>query len=216
MTKALSTKEFKKAALNKDTIVVDTREKLIFSQAFIPGSVFIGLENEKFAEWAKMVITPHTNILIVADIGKESVALQQLTDAGFVVSGFLNGGFDEWKNDGEPVDMVIDIEADEFAMDIPFDEKMVILDVRTEDEYNKAHVAEAVNIPLDQLVDSAISSNLEEEDNHYVYCGGGYRSLIAASLLKKEGLHNVRNILGGFSTIKKEEKIPIEKAASKE
>lgn len=211
MIQALSTEDFKKAAAVEDTTVVDTRNKLDFSAGFISGSIFIGLENEKFVEWAKMVLPANAHILIVAEDGKEQIAAEKFSNAGFSVDGYLKGGFDEWKNAEEPIDMVIDIEADEFAMDIPFDEKMVIIDVRTEDEYNKAHVEESVNIPLDQIVDSAISSNLEEEENHYIYCGGGYRSLIAASILKKQGLHNLRNILGGFDAIEKVEKIPIEK-----
>ena len=84
-----------------------------------------------------MVLPANAHILIVAEDGKEQIAAEKFSNAGFSVDGYLKGGFDEWKNAEEPIDMVIDIEADEFAMDIPFDEKMVIIDVRTEDEYNK-------------------------------------------------------------------------------
>lgn len=209
--KPFTTEDFKNFIINENVTVVDTRDALDFSDGYIPGSVFIGLQNEKFAEWAKLVLPNQLNILIVAEKGKEETAGEKLTEAGFNVIGYLKYDIKEWKKLGEEIDMVINVEADEFAMDIPFDEKMVIIDVRTEEEYNKAHVKNAVNIPLDQITDTAVSSNLEEEDNHYIYCGSGYRSLIASSILKKQGMHNLRNISGGFDEIKSIDKIPLEK-----
>ena len=209
--KSLTTEEFKNYLINENVTVVDTREASVFSDGYIPGSVFIGLQNEKFSDWAKMVLPHQSATIIVAENGKEEIAAQKLSDAGFEVTGYISDGINKWKNAGEEFDMVINIEADELAMDIPFDEKMVIIDVRTEEEYNKTHVKNAVNIPLDQISDTAVSSNLEEEDNHYIYCGSGYRSLIASSILKKQGMHNLRNILGGFDAIEKIEKIPLEK-----
>lgn len=209
--RSLTTEEFKNYVINENVTVVDTRDASVFSDSYIPDSVFVGLQNDKFSDWAKMVLPHQSAIIIVADKGKEEIAAQKLLDVGFEITGYISGGIDEWKNAGEHVDMVINIEADEFAMDIPFEKNMVIIDVRTEEEYNKAHVKDAVNIPLDQIPDTAVSSNLEEEDNHYIYCGSGYRSVIASSILKKQGMHNLKNILGGFDAIKKIDKIPLVK-----
>ena len=87
-------------------------------------------------------------------------------------------------------------------MDINFDEKLVVVDVRKETEYGDGHLKEAINIPLNDLTDVGNMADFEETDNIYVHCAGGYRSVIAASLIKKQGIHNLRNILGGWGAIK--------------
>jgi rhodanese-related sulfurtransferase len=107
--------------------------------------------------------------------------------------------------------MIIDVEPDELIMDIPHDKNLVVLDVRRETEFANGHLKDAVNMPLNTLSDPGILSDLEEDQNLYVHCAGGYRSVIAASLLKRQGIHNLRNVLGGFSRIKKEEKAEIVK-----
>lgn len=195
---------------NPNAVLVDTRSKDSFSSGFIPGSIFIGLENKDFEKWATAVLEPQNEIILIAEKETDArEAFENLTNSGFKVLGFLSGGFKLWKENNFPIDMVINIDVDEFAMDIPFDPKMVILDVRGEEEFEESHVKDAINIPLDQLKEKEIIANFEEEDNHYIYCGGGYRSLIASSLFKKEGFHNLRNILEGFSGIKKMESIPL-------
>jgi rhodanese-related sulfurtransferase len=110
--------------------------------------------------------------------------------------------------------MVINIDADELAMDLPYDEKLVVLDVRKEAEFADGHVKAAKNIPLEWMKDPGSLAELEESDNLYVHCGSGYRSLIAASLLKKQGFHNLRNVSGGWNAIRKEKNIRTEKEAS--
>jgi hydroxyacylglutathione hydrolase len=110
--------------------------------------------------------------------------------------------------------MIIDVEADELAMDIPFDDRLVVLDVRREVEFADGHVRGAVNIPLSDLADPANMANLEEDQNIYLHCGGGYRSIIAASLLKRQGIHNLRNVAGGWSKIKDEPRIEIDREKS--
>ena len=110
--------------------------------------------------------------------------------------------------------MVIDIEPDELAMDIPFDDKLVIMDVRREPEFADGHVRDAINIPLDEMTDPASMANIEDDHNVYVHCAGGYRSVIASSLLKRQGIHNLRNVVGGWDKIKEQKKITIDKEKS--
>jgi rhodanese-related sulfurtransferase len=112
-----------------------------------------------------------------------------------------------WVAAGEPIDLIIDVEADELAMDIPFDENLVVLDVRKPAEFADGHVKDARNIPLDELIDPAAMAQIEDEQNVYVHCAGGYRSVIAASLLKRQGIHNLRNVVGGWARIKEQENI---------
>jgi rhodanese-related sulfurtransferase len=105
--------------------------------------------------------------------------------------------------------MIIDIEPDELAMDIPHDTKLEIIDVRKPGEFNTAHVKGAVNVPVDTLIDPVTIAQINEDNNLYIQCAGGYRSVIAASLLKRQGYHNLRNVLGGFAKIKGVKNIPI-------
>ncbi|MGZ5134242.1 MAG: rhodanese-like domain-containing protein, partial [Flavitalea sp.] len=128
--------------------------------------------------------------------------------------GYLEGGFDAWRKAREPIDMIIDIEPDELAMDIPFDDRLVVIDVRREPEFADGHVRGAINIPLDEMTDPASMANIEDDHNVYVHCAGGYRSVIAASLLKRQGIHNLRNVLGGWDKIKEQQKIAIDKEKS--
>jgi rhodanese-related sulfurtransferase len=110
--------------------------------------------------------------------------------------------------------MIINIAPDELAMDIPFDKKLVVVDVRRETEFAEGHVTDAMNIPLETLTDPASMTNLEDSQNLYLHCAGGYRSVIAASLLKRQGLHNLYNIEGGYNKIKEQKNISTEKETS--
>ena len=206
----LNTQQVKKAQ-DEGAIIVDTRKADDFTQGFIPGSVFIGLEG-RFAEWAGSILPFDKPLILVTDEGKERETIIRLARVGFSkVSGYVSGGFEAWKKAGEEIDLVIDVEADELAMDLPFDENIVVLDVRKPTEYANGHVKDALNIPLDDMKDPALLADFEETQNIYVHCAGGYRSVIAASLLKKEGIHNIRNVLGGWNKIKEQDKIKQEK-----
>ncbi|MGV3765365.1 MAG: MBL fold metallo-hydrolase [Chitinophagaceae bacterium] len=197
-----------------DAIILDTRPGGVFMDGFVPGSIFIGLEG-RFAEWAGSLLPFHQPLIIVAEAGKEEESVLRLARVGFdQFLGFLKGGFEAWRDAGNTVDMVINIEADEFAMDIPFDENMVVMDVRKEMEYADGHVKDAVNVPLDTMMDLATLAQVEENDNVYLHCASGYRSVIAASLMKRQGIHNIRNIAGGYKAIKEQEKIEIVKDSS--
>ncbi|MCM5527419.1 rhodanese-like domain-containing protein [Parasegetibacter sp. NRK P23] len=197
-----------------DAIILDTRPGGVFMEGFVPGSIFIGLEG-RFAEWAGSLLPFHQPLIIVAEAGKEEESVLRLARVGFdQFLGYLKGGFEAWRDAGNTVDMVINIEADEFAMDIPFDENMVVMDVRKEMEYADGHVKDAVNVPLDTMMDLATLAQVEENDNVYLHCASGYRSVIAASLMKRQGIHNIRNIAGGYKAIKEQEKIEIVKDSS--
>lgn len=110
--------------------------------------------------------------------------------------------------------MIINIEADELAMDIPHDDHLVVVDVRRETEFADGHVKGAKNIPLNEMTDVATIADFEDNQNLYIHCAGGYRSVIASSLIKRQGVHNLRNVTGGWAKIKDEKGITIEKDAS--
>jgi glyoxylase-like metal-dependent hydrolase (beta-lactamase superfamily II)/rhodanese-related sulfurtransferase len=211
--KALSIEEIK-TEMEKDTILVDTRQPDEFTQGFIPGSINIGLDG-RFAEWAGSLLPFDKPILLITEKDKEKETLVRLARVGFSnMIGYADGGFEAWKNAGEEIDVIIDVEADELAMDLPFDEKLVVLDVRKPVEYAEGHVKDAINLPLAELNDPLNMAIIEDDQNVYINCGSGYRSVIAASLFKRQGIHNVRNIVGGWDEIKKQKDIEVEKDSS--
>lgn len=202
----LSVSEFK-SRISDDLIILDTRRGDEFTQGFIPGSVFIGLEG-RFAEWAGSLLPFDKRMLLVTEAGKERETVIRLARVGFSkIEGYLQGGFDAWQKAGEKTDMIVNVEADELAMDLPFDDRLLVVDVRRETEFADGHVRDAVNIPLSEMTDPGSMANIDDHHNLYVHCAGGYRSVIAASLLKRQGIHNLRNVLGGWGTIKEQEKI---------
>lgn len=207
----LSVAAFKDKADEENAIILDTRPGAEFTEGYIPDAIFIGLEG-RFAEWAGNLLPFKRPLLLVTPPGKERETLIRLARVGFsMFEGYLEGGIEAWKAAGEPTDMVITVEADELAMDLPFDERLVVVDVRKEAEFADGHVKDAVNIPLANLTDPGSMSAIQDDDNLYIHCASGYRSIIAASLLKRQGIHNLRNILGGWKAIKEEEKIPTDK-----
>lgn len=208
----LSIADFKEKAANDQTIILDTRISGNFTQGFIPDSISIGLDG-RFAEWAGSLLPFDKTMILVTDPGKEKETIVRLARVGFdKMEGYLDGGYDAWTAAGEKHDMVVDVEADELAMDIPFDPNLLIIDVRKEAEYADGHVKQALNIPLNNLTDPGNMADLDEKQNIYVHCAGGYRSVIACSLIKREGFHNIRNVVGGFGKIKElPDKFEIEK-----
>ncbi len=200
--------------INQQVIVLDTRPASEFTNGFIPDSIFIGLEG-RFAEWAGSLLPFSAPMAIITEPGKEKETIIRLARVGFdKVQGFLEGGFDAWKNASKPIDMLIDVEADELMMDIPHDDKLMVVDVRRPTEFADGHLKQAVNIPLSDMIDPAMLANLEENQNIYLHCAGGYRSVIAASLIKRQGIHNIRNILGGWGKIKEQENVEVVKEGS--
>ena len=203
-----------KTRLKAEVILVDTRNSNVFAQGFVPGSISIGLEG-RFAEWAGSLLPFDKPMLLVTEAGQEKESVVRLSRVGLSkFEGYLEGGFEAWQKAGEPIDMIIEVEADELAMDIPFDDRVVVVDVRKEVEFADGHVKGAVNVPLGYLTDPGSMANLNDNDNLYVHCGSGYRSIIAISLMKRQGFHNLRNVAGGWDKIKEEATIETEKDVS--
>jgi len=210
----LGLQAFQQLAQDDSAIVLDTRKSALFVEGFIPGAISIGLDG-RFAEWAGSLLPFDKTILLVTTPGEEKESVVRLARVGFSkMKGYLDGSFSAWQQAGLPIDMVIDVEADELAMDIPFDENLLVVDVRRETEFADGHVKGALNLPLNDLVDPGSMASLDEHFNIYLHCGGGYRSIIAASLIKRQGIHNIRNVVGGWSRIKDQKGIEIEKENS--
>lgn len=204
----LSVEEFK-AQTSEDTWILDTRPATTFTQGFVPGSVSIGLDG-RFAEWAGSLLPFDQPILLVAEPGQEKESIIRLARVGIDnVRGYLDGGVAAWLNAGEQMDMIIDIEADELAMDLPHDNRLEVIDVRKQGEFDAGHVKGATLVPLDTFKDIATIASIDDENNLYIHCAGGYRSVIAASLLKRQGYHNLRNVLGGYAKIKQVKNMPL-------
>src|SRR6185436_9473875 len=152
------------------------------------GSISMGLEG-RFAEWAGSLLSFDKPILLITEHGREKETIIRLARVGFdKIKGYLQGGYEAWKNAGEVSDMVIEVEPDELMMDIPFDPNLIIIDVRRPVEFAEGHINGAVNIPLSDFSDPASMANIQDDQNLYVHCQSGYRSMIAISLLKRQGI----------------------------
>lgn len=210
----LTVEQFKQFADDGETIILDTRKAEEFTHGFVPGSISIGLEG-RFAEWAGSLLPFDKPLVLVTEVGKEKESVIRLARVGLdKVKGVLSGGFNAWKAAGQPIDLIVDVEADELMMDLPFDPNLVVLDVRKPTEFADGHLADAINLPLSEMMDPGTMANIEDQQNVYIHCAGGYRSVIAASLLKRQGIHNLRNVLGGWNKIKEQEKVEIVKEKS--
>ncbi len=208
---ALDLEAFEKE-MNEGALVIDSRIPDVFEVGFIPGSVNIGL-NGQYAIWAAELFSLDRKIILVCDEGKEEESVTRLARVGFQnVRGYLKGGFQQWQEAGKETDLMISIDAYEFSLDYKHDD-IRVLDVRKEGEWDTAHLSKAQHICLSKLPGRMDEIN---EDNNalYIHCAGGYRSMIAASLLRKNGYKLIKNVLGGFGKIKKEEGLDIISTAS--
>jgi hydroxyacylglutathione hydrolase len=204
--KALSIDNFN-IQKNNGALILDTRPATVFTQGFVPGSLFIGLEG-RFAEWAGSLLPFNRTIILVTETGKENETITRLARVGFEkIAGYLEGGFEKWQAANEPVDLIIDVDADELRMDMQFDNNMTIVDVRKSTEYENGHIDVAENFSLLELYNSY--TELPTSSPLYLHCAGGYRSVIAASILKSKGIHLLRNVLGGWSSISQVQDMPI-------
>lgn len=201
--RALGVAEFEAAAETMDAVVLDTRNPANFALGFVPRSINIGIDGQ-FAPWVGSVIGDvKTPILLVTDAGREEETVTRLTRVGFDhLLGHLSGGFESWKSAGKEVDTVNRITAAQFAAELKVGESKVV-DVRKESEYRAEHVDEAYNKPLDFINDWF--AEVANEEAFYMHCAGGYRSMIAASILKARGIHNFKEVEGGFGAIGKTE-----------
>ena len=196
---ALSADDFEVMAENTGALILDTRSNADFAKGFIPQSVNIGL-NGDFAPWVgAMIVDVKQPILLVTDAGQEEEAVTRLSRVGFDhVLGHLKGGFATWKNSGKETDTVNRITAGEFANRFETGKSMVV-DVRKESEYAAEHVEEAYSKPLAYINDWI--NNVDPQQHFFLHCAGGYRSMIAASILQARGYRNFTEVEGGFAAI---------------
>ena len=199
-TKPLSAEAFEVAANETAAIVLDVRHQDDFAKGHIPQSIFIGIDGG-FAPWVgAMVGNVAQPILLVTPEGREEETVTRLARVGFDNTlGFLKGGIEAWKNADKQVDVVEGIDADELK-NIIEKNKIEIFDVRKPGEYLSEHITEAHNTPLDFINDHM--SEFPSNKPFYIHCAGGYRSMIAASILKSRGIHNLIDVKGGFGKIK--------------
>lgn len=194
----LSPEAFEAAANETDALILDTRHQNEFIKGFVPQSIFIGI-NGNFAMWVGAMI-PDINqkLLVIADPGTEEEVLTRLSRVGYDQTiGYLNGGFEAWKNSGKEVDTLDQVTAEELkGLKEP-----TVVDVRKIGEYQSEHLPDAIHASLEFLNDHM--AEIPSEGTYYIHCAGGYRSVIAASILKARGFHNMVDVAGGFGAMKK-------------
>ena len=197
--RALSPEEFEVAANETGAMVLDVRNEKDFVKGFIPSSIFIGIDGG-FAPWVGSVFGDvQQKILLVAPVGREEETLTRLARVGFdQVLGFLEGGFEAWQAAGKETDSIESIPATEARMRLEL-KKQAVVDVRKTSEYQAEHVEDALSIPLD-FINSSMAE-FPKDETFYLHCKGGYRSVIASSILKSRGYHNLVDIQGGFDAI---------------
>ena len=195
----LTPEAFEVAAEASGALILDTRDSATFSKGFIPQSVSIGL-NGDFAPWVgAMVVDVLQPILLVTDEGKEEETLTRLSRVGFDrVLGYLQGGFAAWVAAGKETDKVNRITAAQFAEAFQGGNATVV-DVRRESEYSAEHVEDAYSKPLAYINDWI--KDIKPEEHFFLHCAGGYRSMIAASILQARGYRNFSEVEGGFKAI---------------
>lgn len=193
--KPLSPKAFELMANELDALVLDVRTQADFANEHIPNSIFIGL-NGSFAPWVgELIVDVQQPILLIVPEGKEEEAVTRLSRIGFDNTlGYLEGGLENWKAAGKETDTVTSVPATELeAANLP------VFDVRKQSEYQSHHVKNAENTPLGNINDYL--ATFPKEGNFHVHCAGGYRSMIAISILKSRGYHGGIDVQGGFKAI---------------
>ncbi len=199
--KPLSAAAFEAVANETGAVVLDVRTPFDFANGHIPNSIFIGLDGS-FAPWVgELVVDVKQPIILVSPEGREEEAVTRLSRVGFDNTvGYLKGGIEAWEEAGKETDTVTSIAAEQVATVLSKD-SVPVFDVRKSSEFEAEHLVDAQSTPLSQLNEHL--SAFPKEDAFYVHCAGGYRSMIAASILKARGYHNLTDITGGFGAIQK-------------
>ncbi|MBB1194162.1 MBL fold metallo-hydrolase [Flavobacterium sp. SOK18b] len=199
--RALTPREFETAAEENGALLLDTRKNGVFAKGFIPQSINIGIDGD-FAPWVgALVADVQQPILIICEVGQEEETVTRLSRVGFDnLLGHLDGGFDAWVNTGNEVDTINRISAGQFEQEVKIGESKIV-DIRKETEYSAEHVDEAYNKPLAAI--NEWIKDIDPKEHFYIHCAGGYRSMIAASILEARGFRNFTEIEGGFNAIAK-------------
>lgn len=202
----VSVEDFESFAEETGALILDTRSPADFHKGFIPNAINIGLKGD-FAPWVgSLIVDVKHPLLLVADEGTEEEVITRLSRVGFDhVLGYLKGGFEAWKNSTKEIDEIKRISPSEFAE--AFNENSKVIDVRKIGEYSAEHIDNAYSRPLDTVSDWV--STIDDSEHFFLHCAGGYRSMIAASILNSHGIRNFTEIEGGFNGIKKTEKFPV-------
>ena len=202
-SKPLTVKEFENIANETQAVILDVRSIADFATGHLPKSIFIGLDGG-FAPWVgELIVDVKKAILLVVPEGREEEAVTRLSRVGFDNTlGFLSGGIEAWKEEGKEIDTVNSIPTSDF-ISLHNKKKGEIFDVRKQSEYLSEHVLESRNIPLSDL--NLHLSEFSKEAEFFLHCAGGYRSMIAASILKSRGYHNLIDIQGGYQALKQTE-----------
>ena len=197
--KAFDAKTFELVANETDALILDVRHQDDFEKGHIPKSIFIGIDGQ-FAPWVGALIIDYKQpILLVTPLGREDEAIKRLARVGYDNTlGYLKGGFESWKNAGLEFDTVTSVSAQ--VLEEKINQNVPVFDVRKPGEYSAEHIIDVPSTPLDFLNEHI--AEFPKEETFYLHCAGGYRSMIAASILKARGYHNVVNVLGGFSAIR--------------
>lgn len=198
--KGINLSEFESLINDPTLLILDTRTASDFALGFIPNSLNIALDGS-FAMWVGELISDiQQKIVLICYPGKEEEAITRLARVGYDGTiGYLQGGFDLWKNAAKPVEKIQRMGATTFADQ--YNTNPLIIDVRKKSEFNAEHVVDALNIPLNELTDHLAS--FPKDKPFILYCAGGYRSMIAASILKQKGWHQFTDVIGGFAEISK-------------
>ena len=206
--KAFEPSAFEAMANEMEALVLDTRKPQDYARGHIPNSINIGIDGG-FAPWVGALIPDiKQNILLVTEVGREEEVIKRMARVGYDrVLGFLEGGFDAWKNEGKEVDQVESITTAEFAQRLAADPAAVVLDVRKTGEFTAERMTTSINLPLDDL--NVRFNDLPSGNPVFIHCAGGYRSMIFSSILKSRGVHNIVDIQGGFGAIKKQEGLQV-------
>ena len=193
----LNVEKFKNLMNLEDVIILDVRNQNEFRQGFIPGSIFIGLKGS-FAPWVGSIIKDvNTKLLLVCDRGLEEEAILRLSRVGFDnCLGYLDGGISSWTNSNN-YDTIESISADDLSKII---EQVSLIDVRKSGERSNGYLYNSKHVSLDDFQDQI--KEIDKNNNNYIHCAGGYRSMIACSILKRNGYDSVIDVKGGFSSIR--------------
>jgi glyoxylase-like metal-dependent hydrolase (beta-lactamase superfamily II)/rhodanese-related sulfurtransferase len=199
--KPLSVEAFTVLMEDESVLLLDVRGPQVFCKGFVPGSINIGLKGD-FAPWVGTLITDmKQRIALVTEPGQEEEAITRLARVGYDgVVGYLEGGFESWDNSENEIDQIESISAEQFA-ELASDKKVNTVDVRKPTEFEAEHLETVTSAPLHEL--NQHMSAFKTGENNYIHCAGGYRSMIAASILKSRGIHNVIDIAGGYNAISK-------------
>lgn len=200
--KPLSVEQFKAVIETHEVLLLDTRDPQTFSEGFIPNSLNIGL-NGPFAVWVgEMISDIKQPIVLITEEGKEEESMIRLSRVGYDHTiGYLKGGFETWSNAELPINKITRITPKDMDKAF-FSKEVTLLDVRKVNEFKSEHLEDSINLPLNTLIEE--SANLSKTNKYIIYCAGGYRSMIAASILYKNGVCNIVDVIGGYNAISKD------------